>query len=303
MQEIDFVDWIRAQGETGPAVALGPGDDCAIVLCGGQPVLVSTDQLLDGVHFEVSRFGAEAFGRKAMARALSDLAAMAAAPLAAVASVALPPGFPREDAEAMYRGRRTVSDEFRCPVVGGDVACWPGALAMSVTVFGAPGGHEPVLRSGAKAGDAICVTGRLGGAWLTDRHLTFRPRIDEARRLAARCGLHAMIDISDGLALDLWRLCRASGVGADIEADRVPAHGDAPAGRDITPLQAALADGEDYELLFTLPAEQAEELLRDQPVGVPVTRIGTVVTGDGLALVDADGTREALEPTGWEHGT
>jgi len=305
MRELDFIDWICSQRECDPAVVpVGPGDDCAVVVAGGERLLVSTDQLLDGVHFHLQTVGAEAFGRKAMARALSDIAAMAAVPLAAVACVSLPKGFSRHDAEAMYHGRRALGDRFDCPMVGGDLATWDGPAAISVTVFGRTDGIEPVLRSGAKVGDAICVTGQLGGAWLSDRHLTFVPRIAEARALASRFDLHAMIDISDGLALDLWRLCRASDIGADVEARQVPVHSRAEAGRkDVSPLEAALGDGEDYELLFTLPHDQAGHLLAAQPLEVPVARIGTIIEARAMSLVDAKGHRKPLQPTGWQHQT
>ena len=298
MREAEFIDWIRRQAELDPqAVPVGPGDDCAVVVLGGEKVLVTTDQALDGVHFILSACGPEAAGQKAMARSLSDIAAMAGVPLAAVATVALPKGLSREDGEAIYRGLRRAADEFRCPVVGGDVGTWQGALAIGVTVFGRPAGGDAVLRSGAKAGDAICVTGRLGGAWRTRRHLEFTPRINEAIALAASCELHAMIDLSDGPATDLHHLCRESGVGAEVLAAAVPVHPDA------ADLAGALSDGEDYELLFALPAAQAEALTRQQPLRVAVTRIGTVVAGEGVTLVHPDGRREALPASGWEHST
>jgi len=298
MREFDFVEWIRSQSAFDPAVvAVGPGDDCAVIIRGGERVLITTDQALDGVHFKLAEHGPEAAGRKAMARNLSDIAAMAGKPVGAVASVAVPKGFARKDAEAVYRGLRGVGDEFACPLVGGDVACWDGPLALTVTVFGRPGGIEPVLRSGAKVGDAICVTGQLGGAWRTKRHLTFTPRIREARQLAAQYGLHAMIDVSDGIAPDLAHLCDSSGVGAEIVAADVPVHPDAGS------LEAALGDGEDYELLFTLPADRAEQLLRSQPLEVKVRKIGLVVADKAKVLVQPDGKREDLAGKGWEHKT
>lgn len=304
MRESDFIEWICRQKEFDPAIVpVGPGDDCAMVVCGSERLLLTTDQLLDGVHFDLKTHGPKAMGRKAMARALSDIAAMAAAPLAAVATVALPKGFSQADAEAMYRGRRSVSDEFNCPMVGGDVGAWNGPAAVSVTVLGRSAGIQPVLRSGAKVGDAICVTGKFGGAWLSDRHLTFKPRIREARQLAASCSLHAMIDVSDGLALDLSRICRASGVGADVFAEQVPVHPNAAGGRNIDPLRAALGDGEDYELLFTLPADQAETLVVQQPMPARVTLIGQIVEGSNLTLVRREGNREDLKPEGWDHET
>jgi thiamine-monophosphate kinase len=302
MRESSFIDWIRSQsGFDAARVPVGPGDDMAVVACGGEQLLVTTDQVLDGVHFVLAEHGPRAAGRKAMARSLSDVAAMAARPLAAVATVALPKGFAREGAEAIYAGLRALGDELDCPLVGGDVGSWAGALAITVTILARPGPTPPVLRSGAEAGDAICVTGSLGGAWRTTRHLTFTPRIAEALTLAEKFDLHAMIDLSDGLSVDLGHVCEASGVAAEVAAADLPVHADASGAPD--PLAAALNDGEDYELLFTLAPAEAERLLRGQPLDVRVARVGTVVEGRGCALVHPDGRRERLEPGGWEHRT
>jgi thiamine-monophosphate kinase len=273
-------------------------------MCGNEKLLVTVDQLLDGVHFKLAEHGPMNAGGKAMARSLSDIAAMAALPIGAVVTVALPKGFSRDDAEALHRGMRKAGEKFRCPIVGGDIGVWGGPLAVSVTVFGRPAGIKPILRSGAKVGDSVCVTGSLGGAWKTQRHLKFVPRIHEARTLASRHEIHAMIDISDGLAADLGHLCDASGVGAEIQAEAVPIHAElkAPAG-DPAALSAALGDGEDYELLFALPAPQAEMLLRDQPLTVKVSRIGAIVEGKGLTLIREEGKKEPIDPRGWEHKT
>lgn len=300
MKEFDLIDWIRRQGRFDPAkVPLGPGDDMAAVMCGGERILVTVDQVLDGTHFILAEHGAKAAGRKAMARNLSDVAAMAAQPLGAVASVALPRGFSQDDAQAVYLGMAELGDQFACPVVGGDIGSWDGKLAISVTVLALPSGIEPVLRGGARVGDAICVTGRLGGAWQSGRHLVFTPRVSEARLLAERYGLHAMIDLSDGLAGDLGHICHESSVGAEIDAAAVPIHPDVVSRPD--PLAAAMGDGEDYELLFTLRPDQARLLLAQQPLPIPVTRIGTIVGGEGLTLIRQDGRREKLVPRGWEH--
>ncbi len=298
MREREFIEWICSQTHLdGAAVPVGPGDDCAVIMFGGEKLLVTTDQALDGVHFVLTEHGPHAAGRKAMARSLSDVAAMVAVPVAAVATVAMPNGFSRQNAKAFYRGLREASDAFSCPVVGGDVASWPAPLAVSVTIFARPAGVEPVLRSGAQVGDAICVTGQLGGAWKTLRHMSFTPRITEAIILAGNCKLHAMIDISDGPAADLKHLCVASGVAAEINAADVPVHPDAAG------LEAALGDGEDYELLFTLSQPDSVNLLKQQPLTTPISRIGTIVEGDELTLIRADGTREQLKARGWEHET
>lgn len=304
MKEFEFIQWIRSQTKLDPAaVPVGPGDDCAIVMCGNERLLVTVDQLLEGVHFVLAEHGPKNVGRKAMARNLSDVASMAALPIGAVASIAMPKGFKREDAEALYLAMRKMGEAFHCPIVGGDISAWPEKLAISVTVFARPAGIKPILRSGAKAGDAICVTGSLGGSWRSTRHLKFSPRINEARILASRHELHAMIDISDGLASDLSHLCEASGLGAELSAANIPLHPDTKNIPDVTPLQAALSDGEDYELLFALPPNHAEQLLREQPLTVPVARVGTFTAEKGLVLVKPDGTKEPLAAIGWEHQT
>ena len=304
MRELDFIDWIRSRSDFDRArVPVGPGDDSAVINCGDEQILVATDQVLDGVHFVLADHGPEAAGRKAMARNLSDLAAMAAVPLGAVAAVALPKGTTRGDAEGIYHGLRNVGDEFDCPLVGGDVGSWSGPLSICVTVFGRPSVARPVLRSGALAGDAICVTGALGGAWKSRRHLEFVPRVAEAVRLAKQYDLHAMIDISDGLAVDLGRLCAASGVAAEVVAADVPIQADVEGADAAARLAAAMSDGEDYELLFALPAEQAGQLVACQPLAVAVSRIGDFAEGSKLSLIRPDGSREELMPQGWEHRT
>jgi len=299
MREREFIEWIRRQSRLDAGrVPVGPGDDCAVVNFAGGQLLVTTDQVLDGVHFMLAEHGYRAAGRKALARNLSDVAAMAGVPVAAVATVALPGSAGRDDAEAIYAGLREVGDQFDCPLVGGDVGVWEASLAISVTVFARPGASgQPILRSGAKPGQAVCVTGRLGGAWRSRRHLDFTPRIAEAVTLAESCPPAAMIDISDGLSVDLAHICEASGVGAEITADAVPVHDDAAG------LDAALHDGEDYELLFTLGPTDAARLCKDQPLAAGVTEIGRIVEGTDVTLIHSDGHRRKVTPDGWEHKT
>jgi thiamine-monophosphate kinase len=309
VNENDLLNWIADQpAGADPRVVLGPGDDMAIVEMPHKRLLAAVDQVLDGVHIDLRRDGPAAAGRKALARSLSDIAAMAALPVACLVSVALPGNFPEADAKALYQGLRDLADAYCCPLVGGDIASWSrgdGPLQISATVLacpaGATGGIEPVTRSGGRAGQAIFVTGRLGGAWLGERRNTIRPRVREAIILALRYKLRAMIDISDGLAMDLHRLCRASGCGAEIQAAAIPIAEGAAAGRDIDPLSAALSDGEDYELLFTVPAGQARRLEADDKIPLPVTRIGRMIKEPEVWLVAEDGSREPLAAEGWEH--
>ena len=310
MREREIIDWIRSQSAFDPAVVpVGPGDDCAIVRVGDEDVLITTDQVLDGVHFVLAEHGPRAAGRKAMARALSDIAAMAARPIAAVATVSVPRALDSAAVRAMVEGLRAAAEPFGVALVGGDVGVWAGPLAISVTVVGRPAGVTagvaPVLRSGARGRNALCVTGALGGAWRSRRHLDFTPRVRMAAALALQYRLRAMIDLSDGLATDLHHLCDASGVGARVEAAAIPIHPDARAGGadDAAALRAALCDGEDYELLFTMPALQARTLCARDDVPVPVARIGTITKEPGVVLVYPDGRAEPLAPAGWEHRT
>lgn len=290
--EFDFIDWIRRQQQPGDSVILGSGDDLAVLKWSDEPViLVGVDQVLDGVHFDSSRHDPRAVGRKVMNRNLSDCAAMACLPAAAVATVALPNGTSLHDAQELYRGLEDAARPFDCPIVGGDTASWPGKLAVTVTILGRTGGLTPVRRDGARPGDGIFVTGPLGGSIL-GRHMTFQPRVQLARQLAAAWPISAMIDISDGLSRDLDHIARQSGVAAVINAQAIPIHPDAAVDRadGRSPLEHALHDGEDYELLFTAAR-------CDHP---DTHRIGTVIAGAGVFL-ERDGRRLPLPMLGWEH--
>ncbi len=199
----------------------------------------------------------------------------------------------------LHLGLREVADAFGCPIIGGDTNSWAGGLVVSVTVLGEPI-REPVLRSGAKPGDWIFSTGPHGGSIL-GRHLSPVPRLTEAEALVTRFPIHAMIDVSDGLAADLNHICEESNCGAVLVADSIPIHPDAvelAKRTGKTPLRHALGDGEDFELVFTVSAEDGAMLLANPPV--PVWKIGEVVSEPGLWLI-RDGVKEVLPPMGWQH--
>ncbi|NQU77025.1 MAG: thiamine-monophosphate kinase [Planctomycetes bacterium] len=302
VEEFSFINWIRGRTDLDAEnFPVGPGDDCAVMRVGGQLLLVTTDQCCDGVHFVLQQCGARQAGYKGMARSLSDIAAMGGEPMAAVATVAMPRGMDDSQAEQLYLGLRCAGDAFRCPIIGGDVSVWNNPLLLTVTMLGRPVAAKPILRSGAVTGDAICVTGSLGGSQVSGKHLSFTPRIEEARELVFRYPIHAMIDISDGLASDLGHICRESAAGADLWAEAIPISTEA-AGRE-DPLAAALGDGEDYELLFTLADGDAKKLLADQPLEVPVTRIGTITAAKELHLLGKDGKVALWVETGFRHRT
>ena len=303
--EWTLIDWIRrrAGGDTA-AVPIGPGDDMARVVLGETDCLITTDTLLEGTHFSLSEATPRQVGYKAMAVSLSDCAAMAAEPVAAVAWTGLPASADMAFAEDLCRGLLEAAERFACPLVGGDVTSWTGRLVIGTSIIARAAGVEPVRRSGARAGDALFVTGRLGGS-LLGRHLAFVPRVAEARTLARAVTLHAMIDLSDGLSTDLGHVCRESGVAAEVHAAAVPVSPDAQrlAERDgRSALAHALSDGEDFELLFAVGADDAARLERERPLGeTPLTRIGRVVEGRGVTLIEPDGARRELAPRGYEH--
>jgi thiamine-monophosphate kinase len=290
--EFDFINWIASQQQADDFVRVPVGDDLAVLNWpGGDLLIVGVDQVLDGVHFDSREHSPRQIGAKVMNRNLSDCAAMAARPAAAVATVALPRGTKIAYAKELYLGMAEAGAKFNCRVVGGDTGTWAGKLVMSVTILARSDGIEPITRKGARAGDGIYVTGHLGGS-LLGRHMKFSPRVDLARQLAGTGKITSMIDLSDGISRDLKHICSQSRVGAVIEAGAVPIHADALAisKRDQrSPLEHALHDGEDYELLFTTSSTP--------PAGF---RIGTITRTPGIFLQEAD-QRVALEPKGWEH--
>ena len=301
--EDEITDWFARRSNLSAAdFPIGIGDDMAEIRWGGDSVLVTTDMLLDGVHFDLLEVSLEQAGYKAMAVSLSDCAAMATEPVAAVVSTALPKGFGAAELKELHAGIVRAGDRFGCALVGGDITSWGGngPFAVSVAMLSRVGDNEPVSRSGAEVGDCICVTGVLGGSGY-GRHLAFEPRVREAMMIAGAVKVNSMIDISDGLSSDLGRICRQSGVGAIIEADLIPISDEAR--REDDPLGSALNDGEDFELLFTVSQRDCEKLLGGWDETVRITKIGTI-TGTGKVEIETgDGGVRDLEAKGYEHLT
>lgn len=283
---------------------VGPGDDAAVLLLPPNELcVVTTDSVIADVHYDPASVSPEEIGHKAAARALSDLAAMAAHGVAIVVSLQLPRDATMEFAQGVHRGLQEVCDAFNVGIVGGDVAVAGGPVAVNVTAIGAVMPERVTLRGGAKPGDVVCVTGELGGS-LLGRHIRFMPRVTEGVWLAEHAKVHAMIDISDGLARDANHLAEESHVGVCLDPVALPI---APAAHEAarasgrTALDHALYDGEDYELLFALPPRSARHLFARDDVPVRITAIGEVIEEPGLYLKTKDGGREPLEPRGWTH--
>jgi thiamine-monophosphate kinase len=258
--------------------------------------------LMDGRHFRLDRDGPEAVGYKAMGVNLSDIAAMAGVPRVALVSLALPRVGGIALAQGLYAGIKAMADRFRVDLSGGDTNAWEGPLVVCITVLGEATARGGVLRSGARKGDAILVTGPLGGSLGSGRHLRPEPRIAEALELYERVPIHAMIDISDGLSSDLAHILEASGaLGAILDAESIPIHADAHESnrRDgLAALDHALHDGEDFELCLTV---SAEDLSRLETTSRAVHRIGVVTDRPGIWLRTPDGQLLPIAPRGFDH--
>jgi thiamine-monophosphate kinase len=261
-------------------VLAGPDDDCAVVKLpdANEVLILKTDCVVEGVHFRPNE-KAQAIGWKAMARTLSDFAAMAARPRFALVTLIISPERESRWTKELYRGLRRVADRFGVAIVGGETSASKSATVVSISAIGQAKKNRWVSRGGGKVGDALYVTGSLGGS-RRKKHLTFNPRIEEALWLAAHLPLHAMMDLSDGLGADLPRLAKASRVGFEIDEELLPRN------RGCSVAQA-INDGEDYELLFALAPNECKSLekkWRDKFAALALTRIGSLIPRSGFRL-------------------
>jgi thiamine-monophosphate kinase len=299
--EFALIDWIRRHVDPHPRLTVGIGDDAAALDLGDEQLaLVATDMLVEGVHFLFSEATPEQVGHKALAVNLSDIAAMAGIPVAAVVCLALPRSEGQELGRRLHSGLARLAQQTGVAVAGGDTTSTDGPLVISVTVIGLSPPQGPVLRSGARPGDRLLVTGPLGSS-RSGHHLDFHPRLDEARCLLQSGGLHALIDISDGLAADLYHLLDESRVGARVRASDIPMR-PVPAGTHDgrTPLDHALCDGEDFELLAAVEPTAAEALLAASPIS-DLTCIGQITSGTAAELEMPDGRVLPLPRIGYTH--
>lgn len=304
--EKEFLEWLGPRLTTNRHLRVGVGDDAAILqLSRNGDCVVTSDMLTEGVDFRLAEVDPRLIGRKSLAVNLSDLAAMACRPIAAIVALALPRQSSLELAVALYEGLLPLAEEFDLVIAGGDTNVWDFGLVVSITAIGEPSVDAPWLRSGARAGDAVLVTGDLGGSIL-GKHFDFQPRVREAMALNRSYKINAAADISDGLLLDLSRLASASNCGAVLNLDSIPVANTAKelAAADTnggTPLEHALSDGEDFELLFTSGLAEAARLTSDQPLDVKITSIGRMVPEKGLWQATPSGERLPIEAKGFMH--
>ena len=308
MNEFELIATLAKSLPANETVVVGAGDDCAVLdfALPDKLFLFKTDAVVQGIHF-TSETPPEKIGRKALARCLSDIAAMAGTPAVALVTLGLPANFDPGFVRKIYDGLNALALKYNVAIAGGETTTNPGGLLLSIALLGTVARDKQVLRRGAKPGDAIFVTGELGGS-LSGKHLDFEPRLAEAQWLAENFSIHAMIDLSDGLAGDLPHLLAAGGVGAELLKSAIPVSRAAklPAQKTSStkpPFAAALTDGEDFELLFTLPARDAVKLLDTWKKKFPKLKlscIGKIVTGHGIILRDKTGSQK-LNAHGYVH--
>lgn len=308
--ERQFIRDLQSQFPNLAPVLTGIGDDGAVLdVSTDKQQVVVTDLLLDGVHFDLKVTSPFLAGRKAVAVNLSDLAAMGCRPTAAFVSIAIPRhggsgvSSSQKFLSELYRGIRQMTDEFQFTLAGGDTNSWGGPFAINVCLTGVPFSGRTLLRSAAKAEDAIFVTGPLGGSLHLGRHLLFTPRLQISEWLSRTVQVHAMMDISDGLSLDLHRMMEASATGAELNASAIPIHTDVPINESIERrLAAALSDGEDFELVFTVCASDAAILkAAADDAEFSIYEIGRVRNESGIDLIDTHGNQRKMPEYGWQH--
>ncbi len=308
MNEFQLIEKLTKALPINDSVIIGSGDDCAVLDLGpgDKRLLFKTDAVVEGIHF-LNTTQPELIGHKALARCLSDIAAMSGEPTSALVTLALPRAFDPVFVERIYAGMTALAAKYNVAIVGGETTTNPERLLISIALLGTVEKSRCVLRSGAKTGDAIFVTGELGGSF-SGRHLVFEPRLAEARWLTANFTMHSMIDLSDGLAGDLRHILHASHVGAELLATSIPisraarlqARGESSA---KPPLLAALTDGEDFELLFTTKSCNAVPLLdawKQQFPETKLTCIGKITNSPGLKIRDQNGVKE-FSGSGYVH--
>jgi thiamine-monophosphate kinase len=297
LSEIDLIKRLSKNFRLDKTVIKGPGDDAAVIKwTKDKHLLYTCDMTIEGVHFDLRKATPFQAGWKALGRNISDIGAMGGVPKYAVVSLAISPGQKLSVADGICRGLKSIADRFGVNIVGGDMAVSKNII-IDVSLIGEVEKKKLALRSGARIGDVILVTGSLGGS-IKGKHLNFMPRVNEARDILKKFKINAMIDISDGLAIDLNRMLKASAVGGRVYESAIPLS------KDAFSVNNALYDGEDYELLFTMSAKEAKQLYRTalNKIETPVSLIGEITAKrNGCKIVRGDGKEEDMKIKGYLH--
>lgn len=300
MNELHFIAALRKQNWIG----ISPdsmGDDCASIDAMQTRFIVTTDMLMDKVHFDTDTTSLDLIARKAVNVNLSDLAAAGASPHSLMVSLAIPKIWRTETTLEFMKSLGTAAAAFSCEIIGGDTNVWDGPLVINVVAHGLPHWRGKVGRSGAKPGQLLFTTGFLGGSLQSGRHLTFQPRVHEARWLLDHFKIHAMMDISDGIASDARRLARESKVDIVLDPTQIPVNPSC-LGSTEERLSHALCDGEDFELLFCIDQVDRDQVTASWPWSIPLRQIGIIVAGDGKLWLERKGRKEEFTKNGFVHG-
>lgn len=298
MKELELIDYIKSCNFPHKNT-LGLRDDTALIK-GNSDILVTTDMLLDQVHFDSENHDSAKIGYKALSVNISDIAAMGGWPTSAFLSLALPKKSKhKEFIVGFLRGIKKSATPFGVALDGGDTNYWDGPLVVNVTLLGTPHKNGIAKRSGAKLNDRIFVTGKLGGS-LKGRHLSFQPRVEVSKILMDNYIINAMIDISDGLATDLGHILTQSQVGAILFESQIPIHLDLIEEPNEKKLLKAMTDGEDFELCFTCSPDTANKISLEKKV--PVFEIGKIVNSPEVIRVDCEGIQKVWTKKGYQHG-
>ncbi len=295
--EINLIKGFARTMHLDRSVVKGSGDDAAVIKwTRNKYLLLTCDMVIEDVHFKLPGAAPFDIGWKAIARNISDIAAMGGTPRYALVSVAIDPDTPRRFADELVRGMNAAAGKFGVNIVGGDMSR-SKKLMIDISLAGEVEKKNVVYRSGARPGDLIFVTGAIGASG-RGKHLHFTPRVEEARGIVKRFKVNSMIDVSDGLEMDLWRILEASKAGATIYQNAVPLS------KGASSFDKAISEGEDFELLFTMNIKEARRFFKTYlgKMKTPVTLIGEITAKkNGYKLVDAHGKIEKLGPRGYVH--
>lgn len=291
--EFNLIDRISKGIKLSGDVIRGIGDDAAVLKYTKDKYLLYTcDMMLEGRHF-VRAAGGYLAGKKALSVNISDIAAMGGTPKYAVISLGVPASLDLRYVDDLYRGIKDVAGRFKIDLVGGDTIA-SEKIIINITLIGEVEKKRVALRSGAKAGDLIFITGRIGGSF-SGRHLDFTPRLKESLFLVKNFKINSMIDISDGLIADLGHILKSSKAGAIIYERQIPLSGKA---KDFN---SAVRSGEDFELVFTVPSRQGTSLIKKWPFRTRLSKIGKICSASDLCLIRKDGKKEKIKPEGYSH--